>query len=443
MNRKEAEDYIYQSYMKAAPYHKYSQEDKEKRLPSLSKDIIKSLSTVPCAVVTGSKGKGSVSYMISQILQSNIKIGLMTSPHITSFNERFRVNGEIIDDQSFVEAVQSVRGDFDQIEAQLPLEKYISPMGIQTAMALSYFNEKHTQVNVLECGKGVKYDDVNNATHEYAVINTIFLEHTRELGETLELIAEDKASIITGEQECIYVGVQEEAVLKIIEGTANSYNIPMKIYGRDYRVEELQYRDGEMIFDIIINKKRIDDVRIPLLGDHQARNCALAFQVSLDIMEKLMLTPNIQVIKQNLRNLSWQGRMQVLSKQPFVMVDACIHRESCEQVKQLMIQLNIERYTVIIGIPDDKDYLGVAKEMEKASDNIIMTVSSNSHYRFTDEQRIELEKNKIKARYTENVKVAIERAYNIGDSIVVLGTTSIVSDVMALFCHGMKNQNST
>lgn len=82
--------------------------------------------------------------------------------------------------------------------------RYVSaPMG-SGGPALTYFSEKHTAFNVFECGKGAKYDDVNNIRHDYAVINRIFLEHTRELGDTLAAIAEDKSTSSPESRKCVY-----------------------------------------------------------------------------------------------------------------------------------------------------------------------------------------------------------------------------------------------
>ena len=162
MNKKEAEDYIYKSYLKAERYQNYNDADANKRRPDLSRKAIEELSRTECVVVTGSKGKGSVSSMISRILQTKLKVGLLTSPHLVDFCERFKINGHDISDSDFIKHVEIVRSTFDKIDNDLPMGVCISPIGLQVAVALSYFNEKKTDFNVLECGKGAKYDDVNN-----------------------------------------------------------------------------------------------------------------------------------------------------------------------------------------------------------------------------------------------------------------------------------------
>jgi hypothetical protein len=125
----------------------------------------------------------------------------------------------------------------------------------------------------------LKYDDVNNVRHDYAVINRIFLEHTRELGDTLTAIAEDKSHVITGEQKCVYFAEQEPEVLEVLQRRAETLHIPYKIYGRDFHAENIRYTCFGMQFDVEIGDNIYADLQIPLLGEHQAKNCALALAV--------------------------------------------------------------------------------------------------------------------------------------------------------------------
>ena len=425
MNRQEAEDFIYKSYLKAQNYQNYSSKDSEKRRNDLTFDLIRKKSGTPCAVVTGSKGKGSVANMISQILQSEYTTGLMTSPHIVDFCERFRVNGGQISDDEFVKYITLIQDDIETIDTSIPKDVCISPMGIQAYLALNYFNEKETQFNVFECGKGAKYDDVNNIKHDYAVINSIFLEHTRELGDTIEEIAEDKAHVITGEQKCIYMAEQTPSVLKVIQNRADHLKVPMKIYGKDFRAENICYTREGMVFDVVIGQEVYSNIMIPLLGEHQAKNCALALALCRDVLENL----NLPKVKKKLSKFNWPGRMEVVSKKPFVLLDACINRASCENVIKVLNHLSIHDITLIVGIPDDKDYEGVVKAMEKAASTIILTKSGNPHYVFTRRQQERLKTEGINALWTNSVSEALDLARETEKPIVILGTTSVVAEV--------------
>ncbi len=429
MNKSEAEAYVYKSYIKAEKYQDYDAKDAEKRRPDLTKDIIRKRSISPCALVTGSKGKGSVSVMISQILQTELKVGLMTSPHISDFCERFRVNGKFISDKDFIKVIEKLKPEFDSIEAEIPQDVCISPMGVQALVGLEYFNEQKTEFNVFECGKGVRYDDVNNIIHQYAVINSIFLEHTRELGNTLAEIAENKSYIINGEQKAVFVAKQSPEVMSVLQDRAKIYGTNLKLYGRDFRTENIRFTEQGMRFDVVVDRIRYEDIIIPLMGRHQAENCALAMALCKEVLADFSLIK----VKENLKRLEWPGRMEVLSEKPFVMLDACINGASCANIKEVLNNLGINSVAAIVGIPDDKDYAGVVQEVNSVADHIFLTRSQNPHYVFTKRQIENMKRQGIETTWTNTVEEALLKARETSLPIIILGTTSVVAEVKGIF----------
>ena len=440
--QKEAEDFVYASYLRAATHQDYAAQDAGKRHPELTRSLLLQKSIAPCVVVTGSKGKGSVANMISRILQTNLSVGLMTSPHITDFRERFRVNDTMISETGFCRLMAQIQPEILDIASDLPESVCISPMGIQADLALTYFSEKHTDFNVFECGKGAKYDDVNNIRHDYAVINRIFLEHTRELGDTLTAIAEDKSHVITGEQKCVYFAEQEPEVLKVLVRRAEAMQVPYKIYGRDFQAENIRYTCSGMLFDVVIGQTVYPDLQIPLLGEHQAKNCTLALALCVDVMADLCRESNApdifsdtmcHQIRRQLSAIHHPGRMEILSSDPFILLDACIHSASCENVKEVLRHLGISNCTVIVGIPEDKDYAGVIRSMREVANRIILTKSGNPHYHFSPKQQESLAEEGIGTIWKDSVKQALTLTGACPDPIVILGTTSVISEVERIF----------
>ena len=131
--------------------------------------------------------------------------------------------------------------------------------------------------------------------------------------------------------------------------------------------------------------------------------------------------------------MSWPGRMEILSAEPFVMLDACINAASTEAVKRTLDFLGIERYAVVVGIPDDKGYADVVRSMSERASRVILTKSQNPHYLFTHRQREVLLEEGIDAVLTSSVEEAIILAVADGGAAVVLGTTSVVSEVECFF----------
>ena len=420
----EAESYIYQSYLKAEKHLNFKDKDAIKRHPQYSKEILHKLSGTPSITVTGSKGKGSVAYMISEILQTKYNVGLMTSPHISDFCERFRINGRQISDADFIKSVEKIEPVFDKIEQTLASQEYISPIGIQAAIALTYFNQNHTEFNVIEHGKGAKYDDVTNIKHQYAVINTIFLEHIRELGKTQEEIAKDKVCTITDGVKVVVTAEQKPEVLEIIRNQTEQRKCRLLEYGKDFGAENVKFSQSGMVFDVVTSQNKYTDIKIPLFGIHQAKNCALAIAVCEQILPDI----NILKMKQKLSALEWPGRQEIISSKPFIMLDACINRLNAERVKETLKNLDFTRVVTIIGIPDDKDFLGVAEVMTDISEEIILTKSSNPHYIFTEKQIEVLKQKNIKVNDTNSLLEALNLAKKYNVPVVILGTTSLISD---------------
>ena len=429
MNRKEAEDYIFASYMRSEKFQSYNDKDKNKRHPELTKEILENLSTGINIGITGSKGKGSLANMLSQILMAKFRVGLFTSPHILKINERFKVDGKEISDEDFIRIVEDLKIDFDKIEKNLTKSIPISPIGIEAAIGLKYFKEKNTQINIMEFGKGAKYDDVNNVINKYCLINTIFLEHTRELGSSLEEIANDKCNIIKKGQIFAYSSSQDRQVLKILKNKARKEGVKIKVYGEDFYGENISYSFDGMTFDGVFKDRKIKNIKIPLIGLHQVKNAVLALACAIDIYESLP----IEDIKKNLLDLKYPARFEIISKNPLIILDACINKKSLEPIKESLKALKIEDITSIVGIPDDKDYFGVVSGVKDISKNIILTKTSNSHYVFTDEQRQKLLANKIFVETSSDIKEALNMARKYKSPIIILGTTSLISESKEFF----------
>ena len=285
--KQQAEDFVYRSYMKAAKKLKYSAPDSEKRHPEYTRAIMRQLDkNNKNILVTGSKGKGSVAVMMSAILRSHGEnIGLLTSPHICNFNERIRINDTYITDEELVSACNKIKPTAELIDMTIAENAYISPIGIQALIALLHFHGR-TDRNIFECGKGVRYDDTNNLSREYSVINRIFAEHTRELGETAKEIAKDKAEIITRDQKCAYTAEQNAEVMAVLERRAAECKVVLKKYGTDFYCENVKLTPRGTEFDIITKKAEYRGLSIPLLGAYQAENERLLLKTCIGQAER-------------------------------------------------------------------------------------------------------------------------------------------------------------
>ena len=217
--------------------------------------------------------------------------------------------------------------------------------------------------------------------------------------------------------------------MEVILERAKHYNTPVKIYGCDFCCNDIRYTKRGMQFDVVIDGETYSKMTVPLLGEHQAKNCALAMALCKDVMT----TFDIDIIKESLQSISWPGRMEIISSTPFIMLDACINSESTGNIKKTLDYLDIAKYTLIVGIPDDKDYAKVVKAMHGNAADVILTKSQNPHYIFTKEQKHMLANDGIESTWTNSIEEAIGIAKSKELPIVILGTTSVMSEVKSFF----------
>lgn len=429
---KEAVDFVYESYMKAQPYLLYQETDSNKRNPDYTKDILQQRDKGNHILVTGSKGKGSVARMLSKIFQSAKKdVGMFTSPHVISFCDRIQRNDANISEEDFIACCNEIREEIESI----PLHRgaYVSPIGIQCAIALQFFEKHPVDIKVIECGKGVRYDDTRNLSRSYGVINPIFLEHTRELGETLALIANDKADIIMPGMKAVYVAEQTEEVFEILEKRAEVCKVELRCYGKDFWCENIRYTSDGMKFNVVTSQHTYVDISIPLLGGFQAKNCALA----LALAEEVVGTLSEERVRKQLSSLKYPGRMEIISRDPLTILDACIHPQAALQVKEVLAHM-IRPYgaykpkiAAVIAIPMDKDYIGTVKELADMVDVILLSKSKNPHYHFSKEQAALIQQSGIACKFVDDLAEAQKQAEATGAEIVcLLGTTSMITEVL-------------
>lgn len=296
--------------------------------------------------VAGTNGKGSTAAMLASILRcAGYRTGLYTSPYINRFHERMQVDGAEISDGDLCEITAYVKPFAESIEDH-PTE-----FELVSCIAFEYFARKGCDIVVLEVGMGGELDSTNVIDPpEAAVITNIGLDHTEELGDTLEKIAATKAGIIKpGCQTVIYRAAPSvEAVFE-----ARCEAVGATLHKADFDSIALRSHGLEgQTFDTAAYK----GLELPLLGAHQLHNAAVVLQTIEALKEKGWRITE-QNIRDGLKTVHWPGRFEVLGHKPLFLVDGG-HNPQCIEA----LTANIRDYlagrplTVLTGVMADKDY---------------------------------------------------------------------------------------
>ena len=245
--------------------------------------------------VAGTNGKGSTCAFIASVLQAaGYRVGLFTSPHLRYFGERFRVNGQNMPEEEFERRHQEVQEICDSLPEHIPL------FGRLTAVGFRYFRDMNCDIVVLEVGLGGRLDATNIISRsEVSVITALGLEHTEQLGDTIESIAYEKGCITKEGCDVVLYGQSPEAE-GVIRRICEERHAPLHI--------------------VDVEQPLPEDIRIRLLGGYQKKNANLAL-AALRVLQEKGWNISREALVRGMEETEWPGRFEILHRSPDFIVD--------------------------------------------------------------------------------------------------------------------------
>ena len=367
--------------------------------------------------IAGTNGKGSTSAFLAQILQeAGYKVGLYTSPHLVNFNERIKINGKDISGQKIVELSEIMKRKVEENEIDTTFFEFT------TAMAFQYFADEQVDFAVVEVGLGGRLDATSVIDPEICVITNISLEHTRVLGESKEEIAKEKAAIIK-ENKIVVTAETNETVLDIFNSVCNQKNSSLMVLDKElkFKIEDSSFNEQNFSVTGKIN----DTFSIKMLGEYQIKNACLALLVAD------LLKISIDKIKLGLLNTFWAGRLQILQKNPLVMVDGAHNLEGIKNLVKFVKKIDRKKI-LVLGIAEDKKLEEMVSLLVPLFDQIIIT---EGNFKPTPVEKL----NEVVLKYNQNVKMiqdskeAVKEALKLAnedDFVLVSGSLYLVGDIL-------------
>ena len=293
--------------------------------------------------VAGSNGKGSTARMLSSILRAaGLDVGLYTSPELEEFRERIQVNGRKVPKSAVSEFVSTYR---DQIDSGAARAEPLTHFEAVTALAIWYFDQRDVDVAVLEVGIGGRYDATSVVDPVASAVTNVSLEHTDVLGETVEEIAADKVHVAPSEGRLVTAA---DNVFDTLRDHAPLLTVGEQ--GTDVEVTQLG-REGLDYQEIAVRGEGLDfEAELPHLGAHQARNAGVAVALATQVTDA-----DERTIARGLRTAEWPGRMELVSREPRVLLDGAHNPDAVAQLADLLGDVAAENRYLVFGAMHDKD----------------------------------------------------------------------------------------
>jgi dihydrofolate synthase/folylpolyglutamate synthase len=313
--------------------------------------------------VGGTNGKGSVAAMLATILKdAGYRTGLYTSPHLVSFRERVRVNGDAIAEDAVVDGVDALATLIARVDATM--------FEATTALALDHFARESIDIAVLEVGLGGRLDATTVGCPAVTVLTPIGLDHQAILGDTLVAIAAEKAAIIRS--GVAITAAQPPEAGAVIAARAADAHVPLMVAGRDLHVAVRERgRDGQRI-DCAARGWRIDDVVLALAGAYQPANALLAVAAARE------LGARDPAIRSALARVSWPGRFQILGRGPWLVADGAHNVDGARALAESLREVFPgERMALVCGLSTDKDAAAILRVLVPIAERVVLTKSSS------------------------------------------------------------------
>lgn len=380
----------------------------------------------PIVHVAGTNGKGSTAAMIQSIMTSaGYKVGLLTSPHLVDFAERARIGYQNCEQEFIVDFVERNR----ELMTKIP----ISYFEITTALGFEYFAQKGVDIGVIEVGMGGRLDATNVVNPEVCIITNIGYEHTKSLGNTLELIAAEKGGIIKPGTTCISAS-REDSVVKTIRGICESRHADfISIHDHSHWSVVSADITGSTI-NACINGKDYENVFVNLPGRHQAENAVTALTAVRKLADNGFEISKAAVLE-GLRSIQWKGRLQTISRKPLVVADAAHNSAGMRTLRAAIREfLPDKRIIVVLGVLSEKDYVSMLEDIEQFADYLIIAKPDSTRAADPELLAQKAREMSIECQVIPSVQEAYRKARSMAgenDLILVAGSLYTVGEVLA------------
>jgi len=382
----------------------------------------------PSLHVAGTKGKGSTSaLMASALTAAGYKTGLYSSPHLQDYVERIQIDGRPISHVQLVDLVE-------QVKPHVAAVPKLTTFEITTAIGFLHFAQQKVDAAVIEVGLGGRLDATNVITPCVSVITSLSYDHMAVLGNTLTLIAGEKAGILKPGIPVVSSPQKDEA-RAVLERVAKERHSPLTLVGREVIYEAGQHSLEGQTLTIFNRQSPVSNsksviLRVPLLGQHQVVNAATAYAA----LKASGLNVSDEAIAKGFARVKWPCRFEIVRRAPPVILDSAHNQDSFEKLAQTLEDYFPGRPVLLIfGSSEDKNVAGMLAALEGRLELVLATKAV--HPRAIEPEKIVETANRlgIRAEAATRVDAALARALNLaasgGEIVLSAGSMFVTAEV--------------
>lgn len=377
--------------------------------------------------VTGTNGKGStVSYLKNIYLKNGYNVGTYTSPYVIKFNERISYNNEYISDEDLLKYGNLIISKYKLIEEsghELPgFFEFI------TLLAFLYFANLNIDIAIIEVGIGGRLDATNVITPVASVITSVGLDHIEQLGNSKELILNEKLGIVKNEVP-LFTAVNDESLInQMITKCILTSSDFVKVDFERLKIKNIGLDSSKFSY------KDLNDLVIKLPGVHQIENSVLAIEVVNYLNKKSNLKVSCELLYEGLISTTWPGRLECVSKDPLIYIDGGHNIDCIKRVCEFVNTLNYKNKRVIISISADKDKKSMIELLDNTFNELVFTKYTYKRSA-TSSELYELS-NSINKKIIQDMNQVIDYCFdNKCEFTLFIGSLYLISEIRPLLLN--------
>ena len=375
--------------------------------------------------VTGTNGKGSTSYYLSNLLQkAGQKTGLFVSPYIYEFNERIQLNGKNISNNDLIKIANEIETAIEILKKDDPNFSLVT-FEYEVALAYQFFAQENCDYAVIEVGIGGEHDKTNVIIPEVSVITTIGLDHEKIIGPTLKDIAEEKSGVIKSNKPVVLGNVPQN-VLEILLNKAQSENSKSFLLGRDFQIkimpDVIEYQDSKNLYNFALR---------PLVE-------AYDIGVAVQAIQLLQLDLDRKKIEEAINETRIPGRYDVIQTSPEIIVDGAHNLQAMENLLNLVRKKKKGQIYVLLGMMKDKD-LGPVTKLFKDEKVTLTRIDYPRAARLEDFPKEAQKEFEYKENF-EEAYTSLKNKLQADDMLLVTGSFYLVGAVLN-YCKRGKDES--